>query len=338
MCGRHDRDGFQCHVIAELAAACIDRREMFLDEWSGLVADVQQYIFQAEPFHLMVNGAGDDIPWRQVTAFIKRLHERLAVRQQQPATFSAYRFGDQKGFCFRVIEASGMKLVELQVGDPAAGTPGHGNTITTRGVRIAGIEVDFAGATGCKDHAAGCEGFNVILSPVEDIGPQAAILLVAKLGAGDQIDGNMMFKQCNVRTLSGLRYQGFFNGPSRGIGAVQHPACRVAAFPGEMKFMLPVFAGPAGEGNAEVKQMANGVRGVLNGKADGLRIVQAGARDQGVLDMCLERVFRVGDRGNSALGIQGATLLQAAFGQDGNPQLCWQLKGETQAGATASDD
>ena len=63
-------------------------------------------------------------------------HEAGAVRQAKQATFATHRFGNQKGFRLRVIQAGGMKLDELHVGHPTAGPVSHRNAITGRSVRI----------------------------------------------------------------------------------------------------------------------------------------------------------------------------------------------------------
>ena len=45
----------------------------------------------------------------------------------------------------RVVKAGRVKLIEFHVGHPTAGTPGHGNTVASGAVRIAGVQVDLAG-------------------------------------------------------------------------------------------------------------------------------------------------------------------------------------------------
>ncbi len=107
-------------VDVEGQAAFIDRREVRLDERFGFVADVQIYAVDTQPFHFMVDGAGDDVPWRQLGAWVEALHETLAVRQLQVCAFTAQGLGDQEALGLRVIQAGRVELVEFQVRHSAA--------------------------------------------------------------------------------------------------------------------------------------------------------------------------------------------------------------------------
>ncbi|MOA10996.1 hypothetical protein D3C78_1309100 [compost metagenome] len=84
------------------------------------MADVQIDAIDTQAFHFMVDGPGDDVPWRQFCPWIEALHEALAVGQLEVGTLAAQGFGDQEALGLRVIQAGGVKLVELQVRHPAA--------------------------------------------------------------------------------------------------------------------------------------------------------------------------------------------------------------------------
>ena len=96
----------------------------------------------------MVYGPSHNVSRRELAAFVEALHEALAVGQAQNTTFTADRFGNQKGTRVGVIQAGGVELVELHVRHATAGTPCHGDTVASRAVRIAGIQIDLTGAAG----------------------------------------------------------------------------------------------------------------------------------------------------------------------------------------------
>ena len=173
-----------------------------------------------------------------------------------------------------------MELVEFHVGDPAAGTPCHGNAVTGVGVRVAGVEVHLAGATGGQYHVAGAAGEYILLVAVENVGTQTAVMLQSQFATGDEVDGNIVFHQTDIAAFSRLVQQCRFHGAAGGIGGMQHPAGGVAALLGEMKI---VFG--SGKRYAKVDQPLDYLRCALNGETYRLRIIQAGASVQGVGDV-----------------------------------------------------
>src|SRR5690625_3941714 len=135
---------------------------MVFDELGRSVADIQQDMVDAQALHFMVDGAGDDIAWRQLGASIEARHETIAIRQQQSPPFASHRFADQKRFGLWVIQAGRMKLIELHVGDTAAGAPRHGDAVAGRAVWIAGEQVDLAGSSsGEYDMARGQRAYSI---------------------------------------------------------------------------------------------------------------------------------------------------------------------------------
>jgi hypothetical protein len=74
--GRRDhRDRLARDVDAELEAARVDRREVADDEVCGSMGDVEQDVFAADPFHLVVDGAGHDVARGQLGALIEAGHK-----------------------------------------------------------------------------------------------------------------------------------------------------------------------------------------------------------------------------------------------------------------------
>ncbi len=152
MCRRYHRNRLAGDVDSQLQTALINSGEVLFDKVSRFVADIEEQAVGTDAFHLMVDGAGDDIPWCQFGAFIEALHKALAVGQQQLATFAAHRFGNQERLGLRVIQAGRVELVEFHIGDAATGAPGHGDAIAGSAVRVAGVQIHLAGATGGQYH------------------------------------------------------------------------------------------------------------------------------------------------------------------------------------------
>ncbi|MNV95733.1 hypothetical protein D3C71_1906590 [compost metagenome] len=121
---------------------------MVLDELGRLVADVQVHAVHTQALHLVVDGAGDDVARGQLGARVEALHEALAVGQLEQAAFAAHRLGDQEVLRLRVVQAGRVELVELQVADPAAGAPGHGDAVARRDIRVGGILINLGRSAG----------------------------------------------------------------------------------------------------------------------------------------------------------------------------------------------
>ena len=82
---RNHRDRLFGDVDGKFEAAFVHRREVRLDEVFGLVADVQIDAVDTQALHLMVDGAGDDVPRCQLGAWVEALHEAFAIGQLQVA-------------------------------------------------------------------------------------------------------------------------------------------------------------------------------------------------------------------------------------------------------------
>ena len=96
----------------------------------------------------MVYGSGHNISRGKFAAFVKALHEALTVGQAQNTALTADGLGNQKRTRVGVVQACGVELVELHVCDATACTPCHGDAVASRAVRVAGVQIDFAGTPG----------------------------------------------------------------------------------------------------------------------------------------------------------------------------------------------
>src|SRR5690554_880369 len=224
-------------VDAEAQAALVNRGEVLAYEGGRLVADVQIHAIQPQTLHLVVDGAGDYVPGRQFGTLVEVGHEAGAVGQLEHRPFATQCLGDQEALGLGVIQAGGMELVELQVGHPAACTPGHGDAIPRGAVRVAGVEIHLARAAGSQYGESGAEGLHMTAVAVEDVGAEAAVARQTQLAAGDQVDGDPVFQQGDVRVCLGLALQGVEDGGAGGVGGVDDPTVAVATFAGQVEVL-----------------------------------------------------------------------------------------------------
>ncbi len=173
--GGHHRNRLGGDVDAELQAALVDGREVLSTKSAGRWemsryrhSLPRRFISWSMARATMSRGASS-------ARSSKRGMKRSAVRQQQARTLAAQGLGDQKGLGPGVVEAGGVELHELHVGDPAAGAPGHGDAVAGGHVRVAGVEVDLAGTAGGEDHAAGDQGHDLSRAPVQHVGADTAV-------------------------------------------------------------------------------------------------------------------------------------------------------------------
>ncbi|MNN22081.1 hypothetical protein D3C81_1354250 [compost metagenome] len=195
---RHHRDRLAGDVDAEGQAAFVHGGEVALDELGRLMRDVQVHAVHAQAFHLVVDGAGHDIAGRQLFTRVEAWHEPLAVGQAQQSAFATQGFSHQETLGLRVVQAGRVELVELKVGHPAAGPPGHGDTVAAGTVRVAGVQVDLGRATGGQYGETRTEGVYFAAIAVQHVGAQAALARQAQAAFGDQVDRHPLLQQLNV--------------------------------------------------------------------------------------------------------------------------------------------
>ncbi len=281
----HHRDGFPGDIDTQFHALGVNGREMGADEIGIPVADVQVDAVQAMKLHFVVDGAGNDIPWRKFAPLVVGIHETLAVGQDQDAAFAAYSLGDEEGLGVGMIETGWMELDELHVGDTAAGTPAHGDTIAGGYIGIAGVEIDLVGAAGGQHDTMGADGFHPVFFQVQKVGAVATPgLLPLVPGGAYEVDGNVVFQQGDIGLLSCPVFQAQFHHATGGIGRMDDPAVTVASLTGEM------IAGRSGLGllselHALVQQPADVLGSVFHHQLDHFLIAEIRTGAEGILDV-----------------------------------------------------
>src|SRR5204862_485662 len=85
------------------------------------------------------------------------------------AAFEPQRLGDEGRLGLRVVQAGGVELDELHVGDRRAGAIGHGHPVGGGDVGVGGVQVDLAGAAGGKNGGARDVGLDLAGGAIEDV-------------------------------------------------------------------------------------------------------------------------------------------------------------------------
>ena len=106
-----------------------------------------------------------------------------------------------------MVEAGRVKLDEFHIGNTGSGAPCHGDAVSGRDIRIAGVQIDLAGAPSCDGDVSGPEGFHSLGQAIQDISAKHTLLGSANFLAGDQIDGIVIFEQMDARMFSGSSFQ-----------------------------------------------------------------------------------------------------------------------------------
>ncbi len=151
-----------------------------------------------------------------------------------------------------MIETGWMELNELHVGDIGASSPCHGNSIAGRDIRVAGIEVDLAGAPGGNHHGAGPESLNALAAAIENVGAHDTHMGLPDFGACDQIHCIAVLKKGDIGVLSCMLLQRGLDGAPRGICGMDDAAMGMPAFPGQVQLMLALIRRDFREGDAAV--------------------------------------------------------------------------------------
>ena len=232
-----------------------------------------------------------------------------------------------------------MKLHELHVGDAAAGAPGHGDAVAGGGVGIAGVEIHLRRPTGGEDDKARVEGRDPPGGLVQGVDAEHAVLPApSELAAADQVNGDVVLVEADVRMRADPGLEGGLERPAGGVGGVDDAPVAVAALAREVIVVGAVVPRLAGERHAQVNEPADRLRPAPDHVLHRFPTAQAGAGADGVLDVGLERVLGVEYRGHAALGVEAGALGQRRLGEDRDAGVGGEAQGETQAGGAAADD
>ena len=289
---------------------------MRLQERLAQMGRIEPDMIKAMLLHLEVDGAGDDVARCQLEALIVRGHEAGAVRELEIPTLAAQRLGDQKTALLRVIKTGRMKLDELHVRDPAAGSPCHRDAVAGGGVGVGGVAIHLAGPARGQDDCTGSQGFDLLRVDVQRIDAVAARdLLALQMARRDQIEGHPAFTQGDVRMGFGGSQQLVVNRLAGGIGRV-----------GER------------EGHALGHQPFHRLCTALGNEARGGFIHQPCARILRVAHMAFDAVIPAQHADDATLRPGGGTFGQLPLRQHDDGHLIGHMQGGRQTGEAGTDD
>lgn len=337
MGGRGDRDRFGDRVDAVGAAGGQDRGEAVLPHRPAEVAGVQVHVVGAVLLHAARDGLRDDVPRGQFRQFVPALHEAHAVRVDQVGALAAYRLGDQGLLALGVRaqeEDGGVELDELEIAHLGAGAQGEGHSVARGDGGVRRRREDLAHAAGGEDDRGGVDRPDtVVLALAHDVQGDAR---GTALGVREEVQDEGVLHRAQPSRAYRLD-QGAGDLGARGVAArVGDAAAVVAALPGEGQAAL----GGLVEVRAGRDEPAYGVGALGDQDADRILVAQAGAGDQGVVQVLLGGVALAEGRGDAALGPAGGAVVQAGLGDDDGPQtggLAAQGRGEARdAGATTT--
>jgi hypothetical protein len=234
-----------------------------------------------------------------------------------------------------------MELDEFEVGNGRAGPVGHGHAVAGGDVGIGGVEIDLAAAAGGQKHQAGGEGFHLAGLLVKDISAQApdgaGIEQLAHFLGGDQINGDVVFKNLDVGLGGDGGEQGPLDFAAGHVLGVEDAALGMAAFPPQIQLAFAVdFA--LGELHPDFHQFGNARRPFLDDDADDVFVAQPGPGGQRITHMDFRGVLFAHDGGDAALGVIGVGLGAGFFGDNGDAPQRSDFQGEGKPGNPAAQN
>ncbi len=199
-----------------------------------------------------------------------------------------------------MIEARGMELDEFKIGYRGSRPVRHGDAVSGRHIGIAGVCVDLSRAAGGQHDGPGAEGVNAVGFFVKDICPVAVIFMGGYDRAsfepdrlGNQVDGDMMFKQADVLLVLHPVNQRFFNRQPCHVGGVNNAVCGMAALAAQVQMQPDGFARIVCfliERDAEIDEFTDSIRRVFHDHFDNGFVAYAVTGLQRIFDMQVKRV------------------------------------------------
>ncbi len=136
----------------------IDRGEAIREVDDGAGIEIRTLALVVLP----VDGAGDDVPWRQLGHGMVLVHESPAVSVDQECPVAPQRLGEERHRVLPGMECGGMELHEFQIGEPGPRPPRHGDAIPGHAGWVGGPRVEPSRPTGGQDDRRGQEHMTVL--------------------------------------------------------------------------------------------------------------------------------------------------------------------------------
>ena len=235
-----------------------------------------------------------------------------------------------------MVEAGRVKLDELHVGNGRAGAVRHRDPIAGGDVGIRRVEINLAAATGGQRDPWRSERLYLPGLVVQRVNPGTAVVLrLARLGRGDEVDGEVILEHGDIFVCADCGQQRAFDLAAGDVFGVQDAAFRVPSLPAKIEFAVTVTL-TFGELHAELDQFLDAGRAFLDNAAHDLLIAQPSSGGKGVAHVALERVLLACDGGDAALCVVGVGLGPAFLRDDRDGAGVGDLESKRQPGDAAA--
>jgi hypothetical protein len=145
---------------------------------------------------------------------------------------------------------------------------------------------------------------------IQDISAQATIPGLAEFLTGGQVHGNMVFIHLDIGVFPQALFQCGFQCPSGGIRGMDNPAVTVATLAGQVVRVVTCVFVAGGEWDLLLDKPLDILRPTPDSKSNHVRVAQAGTGTDGIGGVGLHGIIVSEDRGDPALGIHGASIMQ----------------------------
>jgi hypothetical protein len=300
------------------------------------VADVEPHIIEPIALDLVVDRPGDDVARRKLGPLVIVGHEAMpGFRVDQQPAFAANGFGDQEILDLQIVEAGRVELHEFHVRHPASRPPGHRNAVPGRPARSSREKIGAPGAAAGQDRRPRAERLHPLLPAavgVESV-DVAAGRKVGRVAAGDEVDGDHVGDERDVRLLGCGGFQRLLHRTARRVGDMDDPAVAVPALAGQMERLAL-----GRERDAELHQPRDRSRRLADDIFDDPAVVEPGAGDHRVVDVRLERVAFFQHGGDSALRPVGRAFADRALGDHSDLPLPGEVQRRGEPRRPGADD
>ena len=219
-----------------------DVRKAFANKFWRLVGNVQVDAARSSTLHFGVDGSGNNIAGSEFAAGIVAVHKAVTFFVYEDRALASNRLRNQEGTRFGMIQAGGMKLDELHVGDARASSPGHRQPVSRGNGRICRVEINFTAAAGGQHNAIAAQSEDLAACLVEHVNAKGTVLAgETEFAQRDQIHRHVMFQHVDPGMLFKGSHQCALDFLSGDISRVKDAPLGVAAFLGEIQFGGAVY-------------------------------------------------------------------------------------------------
>ncbi len=314
--GRCHGDRLGHRVDAVRPAGGQDRGEAVLPHLRAEVPGVEVHVLGVLFAHAPQDALGDDVARGEFGQFVRADHEAVAVGVDEVGALAAHRLRHQRLLALRVgaePEHGGVELDELQVGDLGAGPQGEGDAVAGGDGGVGGRGEHLAHAAGGQDDGPGPYRADAVVPAfAHDVQRDARRTAVGVL---EEVQDEGVLDRLDAGRAHGLDQGAGDLGAGGVTTRMGDAAAVVSALTGQQDLAglgVGVEAGAGGD-EAAHRVGALGDQGV-----HGLVGAEAGAGDEGVVQVLFGGVALAERGGYAALGPAGGAGVEAGLGDDGD--------------------